>query len=71
MKIAAASVINGPGQLLAEPEQDQEDQRIAQEIIAESREELAPEQRRETARQKQRLAWYRLICDRLTRDRMA
>ena len=37
--------------------QDQEDQRVLQEIVVERREELAPEQRRETARQQQRLGF--------------
>jgi hypothetical protein len=41
--------------LAANPEQNEQHQRVLQEIIVEGGEELAPEQRRETARGEQRL----------------
>ncbi len=48
MKIAPASVIERFALMPADLEQDEEDQRILEEIIVEGGEELAPEQRRET-----------------------
>ena len=54
MKTAAAERDQGFGGRAADLEQDQEHQRVLEEIVAERREELAPEQRREAAGQHQR-----------------
>ena len=54
MKIAPASVISASRLRSADLEQDQEDQRVLQEVVVEGREELAPEQRREAPGQQER-----------------
>ena len=54
MKTAAASVMSASAFGAADMEQDEEDQRVLEEIVAEGREELAPEQGREAPRHQQR-----------------
>ncbi len=50
MKIAPPSVTSTSPAGAAELEQDQDDERVLEEIVVEGSEELAPEERREAAR---------------------